>query len=732
MKHNVIVNFFEHFADGLYVRAESPEISCHGFFTDGKSLRDAMEALPPDSAVYFMGQKVDQTKISNNVLVGVKKPSIKMEDLAEIWTIVIGIDPLHGTENVDGVEREKNLTISENVAVVDDARRVKKFLAGNGISNAGIVDSGNGAYVVIPVRMSVSDGRKIAKDIVETVKRKVQLGDSQVQAKSTSLVRCYRMPGTLSKIGTARPSIPYRHAAIIEDWNGATPVELTALEYVVKKNGTARFFRIDVDGESRLDFDACVKECEQAFATFKAESGLYARAVKPEGYVDVELSSSAFRQEIRIFLRGCTGEEILPESLVEKIVIRLQDAAYAQSIKRLAVRSWYDKVNQEVWYDVGNNRQAIRIDASGWAIVEKPFAIFEPRAGAKAQMLPTKVEAAALLKHLDMLTTLERDDVVVWAVFLCACFLGRDFPMPIMSINGPQGSAKTTTSRQMIEIVDPQENGIVALGENRKEMAIILATRLLTCFDNLGSIRAETANLLCQAVTGGVYTTRELYTTKDEATIRFRSNLIVNGIDLFSRQPDLMERCLLLEMPRIDREKRKTLRQIDAVFRECLPSILGGVFDAISKALAMPDIADNELGRMADFEGWAIKFAVAMGIDEPEIRRILKNNRGRVVEAISLGDVTIWAIKDVMTGKAKLESGYEEFFSICRNRVMEKGAALEKDAFPKSASAFSRRIGMLADNLAQLGLTVRVSNVGPRKVISLYNDGSAISNGGGF
>jgi len=195
---------------------------------------------------------------------------------------------------------------------------------------------------------------------------------------------------------------------------------------------------------------------------------------------------------------------------------------------------------------------------------------------------------------------------------------------------------------------------------------------------------------------------------------------------VISRRTDLMERCIMLEMESIKPEERKAEKEMDVVFENTLPSILGAIFDTIQKALAMDDMHLPSLSRMADFESWSVKFAIAMGFSAEEYQEALRNNQKNLVDAVSFGNPTILAVVELMRGQSVVTDSVQHFYGACTDVLNEKTTKSERSTFPKSPAALSRMLGGMEKNLKSFGITFNIKNIGPNKEITLWNDGTVL------
>ena len=107
---------------------------------------------------------------------------------------------------------------------------------------------------------------------------------------------------------------------------------------------------------------------------------------------------------------------------------------------------------------------------------------------------------------------------------------------------------------------------------------------------------------------------RKLYTDEDSNIMSFKHCVVLNGIKLAIKRPDLLDRSILVRLKRLEENRRKSEEEINSGFDAAMPEIIGGVFDTISKAITLyPNVKLAELPRMADFAQWGYAIAEALG-----------------------------------------------------------------------------------------------------------------------
>ena len=165
-----------------------------------------------------------------------------------------------------------------------------------------------------------------------------------------------------------------------------------------------------------------------------------------------------------------------------------------------------------------------------------------------------------------------------------------DGPFFILVLQGEQGSAKSTTARILRRLIDPTQ---APLRTQPREL------RDLT---------------LCSFATGGGFTTRQLYSDDQETIFDATRPILLNGIDSVAVRGDLLDRALLLDLPVIPPNKRRTEEEVWQKFDETAPQILGALLDAVVQAVRNKSTIElPELPRMADAVKWAAAGGVSVG-----------------------------------------------------------------------------------------------------------------------
>ena len=339
----------------------------------------------------------------------------------------------------------------------------------------------------------------------------------------------------------------------------------------------------------------------------------------------IEIKGEKFESRLRQFLRKYTKSMPIPAD-VQSFTQSLVSEAYDKGDKvflynRVALR------NDAFWYQLGSKEcPAVRIDSKGWNIVTTGIPLmFKKSERFEPQVKPTSEGAdfKALLKFVNIK---DADAQLLFLVGVASLII-PEIQYPAFVINGNQGSAKTTMLNGIRKLIDPSNAGPSVMSKNADYMCIQLSKSHLVTYDNLGFLKEEQSNVLCQAITGGSREARTFYTDAQTHLTNFRGAILLNGIAPFVQKSDLLSRCLLFDLKQIEQHKPES--EIWKEFDCKLPSILGGLFDVISKAMQIhPTLEqDSRVSRLTDFSMWGSAIAIALGYSKDAFLDAYASNR---------------------------------------------------------------------------------------------------------
>ncbi|MGE9746227.1 hypothetical protein [Bdellovibrio bacteriovorus] len=336
------------------------------------------------------------------------------------------------------------------------------------------------------------------------------------------------------------------------------------------------------------------------------------------------------------------------------------------------------------------------ITADGWNITSIERPIFKRSSGMKP--LPEPVPGGDIHKVFEYLNIKDKSDRLLFLTYLVSSFVA-DIPHPFGNFFGSQGAAKTTAMKVFTAIVDPNTvTDIHSASEN--DFQIAASQRWVVCLDNVPDFTRKFSDYICKVVTGASFIKRRLYTDDSMMAERFLRVVVANGITVPAQRADLLDRCLLFQLERIERHLRKDEKTLFADFETDRAQILGGCFDALSKAMALlPTIEGSFNTRMADYGKWGCAIALALGYCRSDFEDALEKNNQRLNEE-SLDASPIATVLDYIFLKAG-SSGFRGSASdlLSGIRSCAESAGIEPRYLPSSPHAMGKKLVEIKANL---------------------------------
>ncbi|WP_396905683.1 ATP-binding protein [Mycolicibacterium phlei] len=253
-----------------------------------------------------------------------------------------------------------------------------------------------------------------------------------------------------------------------------------------------------------------------------------------------------------------------------------------------------------IYVDTGrSDGRAIQIGHGRWKLIERAPVRFLRTKLTGAMPLP--VEGSDVQKLWDFVNVDFEDRPVLLAA-LVAALVQSDVPHPILALFAEQGSAKSTTTRMLVDLIDPSPVPLRQAPRDADSWITAASGSWVVALDNLSAVPAWLSDSLCRAATGDGNVKRALYTDSDLAVVKFRRCVIINGIDVGAVRPDLAERLATVDLRRIDRHMRQPEATMRQQWRTALPGILGGLLDLAALVhQRLETISVDVSPRMADF-----------------------------------------------------------------------------------------------------------------------------------
>jgi len=316
--------------------------------------------------------------------------------------------------------------------------------------------------------------------------------------------------------------------------------------------------------------------------------------------------------------------------------------AIRDAVEVLAARALFDgrecavyvrvaRTTDAIYLDLADPKwRAVKITASGWEIVtDSPICFRRPDG---VLHLPDPVRGGSIQELRPFLNVADDSQWRLAVGWLVAAIRGAG-PYPVLDIQGEQGSAKSSTARAQRRVIDPNASPDRAAPRNEHDLAIAAQNSLVVSLDNVSKLPDWLSDALARLATGAGFAARMLYSDGEEKLFYGARPIIINAIGDVVTRSDLLDRSLVLELPRIADQSRRTEEEFWADFDVAHPRILGALLDAVAGALARrPSIRLERLPRMADFATWAVAAEPALGWPDGAFMRAYAGNRASAHE----------------------------------------------------------------------------------------------------
>ena len=363
--------------------------------------------------------------------------------------------------------------------------------------------------------------------------------------------------------------------------------------------------------------------------------------------------------------------------------------------------------------------RAVRIDATGWTIVDHPPVRFRRPGG--MHPLPTPEQGGTIDELRNFVNVESEGDFALIVSWLVAAYWPSG-PYPILALHGEQGSAKSTCAKLLRSLIDPNAAPLRSSPREVRDLMIAAQNGWALVFDNVSRIREWTSDALCRMSTGGGFSTRELYTDADEVILDATRPIMLTGITELGDREDLLDRTIQVVLPTIPEQRRKTERDLWTAIDVARPRLLGAMLDAVSASVHNADSVRLEvLPRMADFAVRAVAAEPAMPWSAGTFLRAYADVRSAghelAIEASSVGQVLLaW-----MEGRSEWGGTSTALLAALEEYTDEK--VTRRRDWPKRPRDLSAALRRLAPTMRAMDIDVEFTRSGRTRSIHIKKHG---------
>jgi hypothetical protein len=367
--------------------------------------------------------------------------------------------------------------------------------------------------------------------------------------------------------------------------------------------------------------------------------------------------------------------------------------------------------------------RVVEISATGWrtiAYADCPVKFRKPKG---MLPLPEPQPGGSLVELRGFLNAKEDRTWVLALSWLVGTYNPRG-PRPVLGVGGEMGSAKTTLSRALRALIDPNIAPVRRMPRDDRDLAVAASNAHVCAFDNVSGIPAWLSDAFCSLATGGGFSTRKLYEDDEEVIFSACRPVLLNGIEDFITRDDLTDRAVPIVLPTIPEEERRDEQGFWEAFEAARPRILGALLDAVCAALAnLSTTRLDRMPRMADFARWVAAAALPW-----------EAGTFMTMYAASRDEAALVALDDspLATALFAFLSDPEESWKGTASHLLERRNAQRvngqkpgeeqkpPDGWPKKPNGLSGMLRRLAPNLRIAGLDVTFTQEGHEKIRTIH------------
>ncbi|MFL6211815.1 MAG: DUF3854 domain-containing protein [Pyrinomonadaceae bacterium] len=376
-----------------------------------------------------------------------------------------------------------------------------------------------------------------------------------------------------------------------------------------------------------------------------------------------------------------------------------------------------------IWLDLCDEGwRAVKISAEGWEVVSESPVKFRRTRGMRA--LPTPVSGGSISLLRDLVNVAAGDWVLLISWLVTAFRPG--YPFPILVLHGEQGSAKSTVSKMLRELIDPNVAPLRSEQRDERDLMLAATNSWIIALDNLSKLPNWLSDALCRLSTGGGFATRTLYENDEETLFMAMRPIILNGIEELTTRSDLLDRSVIIHLPAIPPAKRKTEAEVWQKFESIRPYMLGSLLDAVSHALRhVGHVQLEQKPRMADFALWATAAEESFGLARGAFMSALTGNRENANELALDASLIAAPLVEFIQQEERWQGKPSELLEELNKRASDE--MKKQQGWPKRSNTLSGAIKRIAPNLRAIGVEYSMGRTKAGRYLVLEHRGKTSS-----
>lgn len=550
-----------------------------------------------------------------------------------------------------------------------------------------------------PIELEVSRAGREPQRLVVAIRNKIEHRDRINTDSSTSRERFIKK--LAAKFGVERDTV----APLID-------ARLTKLADEIDEQNPASAGRAEEDAQSQATLAASMAADWDLWHTPAKEA--YATIVIDDHKENWPVKSQTFKRFVAKQFFDERGKAMNSEALSTTVNLLEAKALFEGEEHAVYVRLGEHQGN--IYLDLCNSSwQAVRITPQGWCVTDDPPIRFRRSRGMLALPAP---EAKGNVEQLRPFLNLDEYSWRLVVFWLIATLRPRG-PYPILALFAEQGSGKSTVGRLLRELVDPNSAPLRAEPNDGRDVMIAANNSWCLAYDNLSNVPPWLSDAMCRLSPGGGFAKRELYTDQDEVIFDSQRPLLLTSIEEVATRSDLLDRCLIVWLPAIPEDRRRSEAELFEAFRKVRSQILGALLDAVAVALyRMPSVKVSTLPRMADFALWATAAQTAFGWPNGTFLAAYQGNRESANDVALEASVVAQPLLDLLDTQGEWTGSSGELLKLLEERVGDQTRRLS--GWPKNPRSLSGHLKRLAPNIRASGWVLEQDRCSKKRIWTIH------------
>jgi hypothetical protein len=350
--------------------------------------------------------------------------------------------------------------------------------------------------------------------------------------------------------------------------------------------------------------------------------------------------------------------------------------------------------------------QVIEISSEGWKVLSAKDVPVRFRRASGMLPLPVPVAGGEVRELRQFVNLQSEEDFLLLLAWLVSSLRGDAPKYSVLSITGEQGSAKSTLSLILRQLIDPNEAPLRFAVRSDWDLCISATNSWIICFNNLSDLPSWLSDALCCLVEGGGFAVRTHHEMTKETIFQAKRPIILNGIADVTTRPDLLDRAVCLHLPTILDSERKNEIDFFNEFYEARPRILGALLNGVCSAIRnLPDVKLERRPRMADFAAFGVASEKAFGFADGAFMKAYEGNR-EAGNAVAIENSPLaGTIITLMKTRKFCDGRTSEVLTLLRSVADEETRFLR--SFPKQPNQLTSQLKRISANLRLIGIDVK-------------------------